>query len=228
MPFFADMSGNDFILKKNRVFYLCFCLWFLILGTLSVAVPKGESFIWINHWRSFPADIFFSVITWLGTGYFIIPLALFCFAIKRKEVAIGILISFIISGLLVTLLKHYFNYPRPAAYFSNKEIIRQGYWLPLRFKYSFPSGHSTSVFATAAIIALFSSNKRKIAVISFLLACLTAYSRVYLGEHFAEDIWIGSLIGVAVSTIYFVLYSKITRKNKKNDKPHFNKSLMEK
>lgn len=203
------MSGRAFILKRNRIFYFCFSLWFIVLGIFSIAVPKGESFIWINHWRSFPADVFFSIITWLGTGYLIILIAVIFFFIKKKNIALGILISFIVSGLIVTVLKHYFNYPRPEAYFSNEEIIRQVYWVPLRFKYSFPSGHSTSVFAAATMIALFLPDKRLTAVICFLLAGLIAYSRIYLGEHFLEDVWVGSFIGAATSTIYFFLYSRI-------------------
>lgn len=128
--------------------------------------------------------------------------------------AIGIVISFIVSGILVAILKHYFNDPRPEAYFSNKDMIKSVSWVPLRFKYSFPSGHSTSVFSTAVIIALFSSNKRMMAIIYIVLACLIAYSRVYLGEHFVEDICAGSLIGVATGTIYFALYAKYAERKK--------------
>lgn len=211
------MTEINSILKRNRVFFLCFCLWFIILGVLSIAFPKGESFIWINHWRSFPADIFFSVITWLGTAYFILPLAILCFFIKRKDLALGILISFVVSGIIVELLKHYFNYPRPALYFSDREMIRQVSWVPLRVKYSFPSGHTTSVFAAAAIAALYLSDKKRIAIICFALACLTAYSRIYLGEHFLEDVWIGSLIGMATGTFYYWQQSVRIKKRAKKE-----------
>jgi membrane-associated phospholipid phosphatase len=81
--------------------------------------------------------------------------------------------------------------------------------MPLYYKHSFPSGHTASVFAAAITISLFASRKRWVSGICFLFACLTAYSRVYLGEHFVEDVWIGSLEGVVFGTICFLLQQKI-------------------
>lgn len=65
---------------------------------------------------------------------------------------------------------------------------------------SFPSGHTTSIFSLTTIIAF---NVRSSIVQFFLaiIAAITAYSRIYLGCHFPEDILAGASIGTIVSII---------------------------
>jgi membrane-associated phospholipid phosphatase len=74
---------------------------------------------------------------------------------------------------------------------------------------SFPSGHTTSAFALATTIAIISKDK-KIGLFCFILAALTGYSRIYLGQHFLEDVGFGSLLGVGTTCIYFILAPMIS------------------
>ena len=60
--------------------------------------------------------------------------------------------------------------------------------------YSFPSGHTTSAFSIFCLIALLSKNKW-IGFVCIVFAILIAYSRVYLCQHFYEDIFVGAIIG---------------------------------
>lgn len=206
------MSTNIFKKGGSLLFYICFLIYFILSGFLSIAIPKAQSFIWINHWRSFPADIFFSIITNCGNGFFIGSLVILFFILKLKKVAILVAVGYIVSGIIVLWLKHYFNYPRPASYFSNPDLVRSVRWVTLHYKYSFPSGHTTSVFTTAVIISLYFGEKKWIAILCFAVACLTAYSRVYLGEHFIMDIWMGSLIGVLTGTCCVLVQQRISKK----------------
>lgn len=57
---------------------------------------------------------------------------------------------------------------------------------------SFPSGHSTAVFAVAAVLAWFYPRGR---ALCYLLAAGTAASRVMQNAHWPSDCWAGSLIG---------------------------------
>lgn len=211
------MSTSIFKKEGSLLFYICFLIYFILSGFLSIVIPKAESFIWINHWRSFPADIFFSMITYCGNGFFIAFLVLLFFILKLKKTAILIAAGYIVSGIIALWLKHYFNYPRPAGYFSDPDLVRSAPWVTLYHQYSFPSGHTISVFTTAVIISLFFREKKWIAVLCFAIACLTAYSRVYLGEHFIMDTWMGSLIGVLTGTCCFLVQQRILKK--KNDYP---------
>jgi membrane-associated phospholipid phosphatase len=91
-------------------------------------------------------------------------------------------------------------------------VVRSVRWVALHHKYSFPSGHATSVFTAAVIVSLFFLEKKWIAILCFAIAVLTAYSRVYLGEHFVMDVWMGSFIGVFTGTCCFLVQEHILNK----------------
>lgn len=61
--------------------------------------------------------------------------------------------------------------------------------------FSFPSGHTAASFA--AVAALYCSGERKLWKPALLLACLIAFSRLYLYVHYPTDILGGILVGLA-------------------------------
>ena len=67
---------------------------------------------------------------------------------------------------------------------------------------SFPSGHATTAFAAATVVAVLVPRWR---IPALALAAIVALSRVYLGVHFVLDVvagaLIGSLIGVSVALL---------------------------
>ena len=63
---------------------------------------------------------------------------------------------------------------------------------------SFPSGHATSAFAAAGVVAALHPRLRTPALV---LATLIALSRVYLGVHFASDILAGAALGLSISVV---------------------------
>lgn len=98
------------------------------------------------------------------------------------------LVALAISHLLVHLLKNSVCRLRPKDVLPNINTFD----VSLDY-YSFPSGHTTSVFAIAATLAL---NMHILAVICFPIAFIVAISRLYLGVHYPSDVLAG--IGVAV------------------------------
>jgi undecaprenyl-diphosphatase len=62
---------------------------------------------------------------------------------------------------------------------------------------SFPSGHSTTAFACATVIAWADP---RLAAPVFVLAALVAWSRVYVGVHYPLDVVGGAALGVLVAT----------------------------
>jgi undecaprenyl-diphosphatase len=60
---------------------------------------------------------------------------------------------------------------------------------------SFPSGHASSAFAAAAVLAVFLPRWRWL---PFVPAALVALSRVWLGVHYPSDVLAGALLGAGV------------------------------
>jgi membrane-associated phospholipid phosphatase len=62
---------------------------------------------------------------------------------------------------------------------------------------AFPSGHASSAFACAAVLAWASPRLR---VPALVLAAAIAWSRVYVGVHWPLDVLGGAALGVLVAT----------------------------
>ena len=67
---------------------------------------------------------------------------------------------------------------------------------------SFPSGHTFSAFAIYTFFALVSKQKW-VSLLCSLLAIGVGFSRVYLNQHFLEDIYLGSILGVGLAVGYY-------------------------
>jgi undecaprenyl-diphosphatase len=65
-----------------------------------------------------------------------------------------------------------------------------------------PSGHASTAFACATVIAWASPRLR---VPAFVLAAAIAWSRVYVGVHWPLDVLGGAILGVLVSTVLLTL-----------------------
>ncbi|MFI9270999.1 phosphatase PAP2 family protein [Kitasatospora sp. NPDC052896] len=73
-------------------------------------------------------------------------------------------------------------YSLPHAYFVDS--------CPVRSDYAFPSGHSTTAFASVAALYLLD---RRLSAIALAFAFFEGFTRVYLGDHYPHDV-----IGAAV------------------------------
>ncbi len=71
--------------------------------------------------------------------------------------------------------------------------------------YGFISSHAANTFGAWAFIALYM--RRRVATLTLLLwACLSSYSRIYLGLHYPGDILAGALFGTLTGcTFYWLL-----------------------
>jgi membrane-associated phospholipid phosphatase len=72
---------------------------------------------------------------------------------------------------------------------------------------SFPSGHTTSIFALMTIFALVYQQSKLVSVAFFLCAILVAFSRIYLSQHFLIDVVAGSFIGLACAFGVFRIFN---------------------
>ena len=164
-------------------------------GLLVIHYSGEHLFFDLNgHWNRF-LDGVMPITTWMGNGWAFVALLLVLLALKRFRVFFTGAAVFAISSLICLGLKYLFHQPRPLVYFSGRENLV--HYVPgvYIFHYlSFPSGHTTTAFASFCFLTLVVRQK-KFGILFFLLAMATAWSRVYLGEHFFGDIYAGSLLG---------------------------------
>lgn len=194
--------------KQNR-FFLLLTLLFFFAGALVLAVQsKGETFVYINQFHTVVADFFFTYFTHVGDGVFVVIIAVVLFFYKRKY-TYCILMAYAISSIVAQILKKITDLPRPKMYLNQVHNLHWVLGEDTNLYNSFPSGHTTSAFMLATILAFLAKDKR-VSVVYFFLAVLVGYSRVYLGQHFFMDAYFGALIGTLSSILtYLVLNNKI-------------------
>lgn len=78
--------------------------------------------------------------------------------------------------------------------------------------WSFPSGHTMTAFASAIVILR--SCKKPIGVPVMILACLMAFSRLYVGVHYPTDVFFGAVLGILIGLIFFWIFGEKKYKRK--------------
>jgi len=87
----------------------------------------------------------------------------------------------------------------------NRPYITLANIIPLKTArdYSFPSGHTAAAFSAALTIN--ASVPLAISIISFVLAVLIGYSRIYIGVHYPSDVIVGGLIGYGIAGVLLLV-----------------------
>lgn len=165
---------------------------------------KADSFLKLYSFHSDFLNAVMKGITFLGDGIFAVFFA-FIFIFYKLRISIFLMINFLISGLLVQILKRsiFTDDLRPLAFFNQMGInIYNVPGIEMHSYNSFPSGHTTTAFALFIGLSLFVKNPwYKISLL--LLATLIGFSRIYLGQHFPADVIAGSVLGFFTSILLF-------------------------
>lgn len=134
-------------------------------------------------------------ITMLGEETAFLALALvFFWCVDKKRGYLLMSVGFL--GIMANqFLKLWFRIPRPWVLDKNFTILEQA--REAASGYSFPSGHTTTAFATFGSIAV-SERKRWVSVAAVLLAVLVGFSRMYIGVHTPADVFVGALTSLVL------------------------------
>lgn len=186
------------ILVANRLFFGLYLFFFVIGLIFLLTVGKATAFVDLNPVHRSFLDAVFAWITFLGDGTFSLIVFVFFLIRRRWSGATQIIAAFLLSALLAQILKRLFSMPRPMQFFpaGHYPYFIKGVTL-IGFA-SFPSGHSTTIFALATLLSIFTKDQR-LKVLCLLGAVLVGYSRIYLGQHFLGDVLMGSFIGIATA-----------------------------
>ena len=218
------------IFYKNIIFIIPYFIFVVLASIILLIYEKPEIHIFINSSHNSFYDFFFKYWTYQGHGIFALLITVLLLFIRYKWAIISA-ISNILTAFTVQLLKRYIfteSY-RPAFYF--KYFYSGDYNLYFvngiepGSLHSFPSGHSATAFAVFFLLSIIVKEKY-LKLIFFFIALLVAYSRIYLSWHFLEDIFAGSLIGIIITLITYLIINRskalwfnnsIINKNKKTD-----------
>lgn len=193
--------------------------WFLlpsaaaIIAGLILYIMEGQigSHMLLNGLHTPLLDRFFEDFTYIGGGF---PsyLGIFFLLFVSLRSGLYILLSQGVGTLITHAIKFSVAAPRPVTLFAEKglELPPTVEGLFLNPHYSFPSGHTMAIFALCMCLSAMLPKKYSPWGIAFsLIAILGAYSRVYLSQHFLEDLLLGAVIGICTAAaLYIWLYDK--------------------
>ena len=239
------------LFQRNSIFIGLSLILLGVLGLALLYIPQGELHLLLCDRHTPARDIFYRYYTQVAEWFpYIVCVALLLFS----RIGDGVFASaaMILSALTTQLFKNIINAPRPIKWF---ELNMPDVQLPLtpgvevHSWFSFPSGHTTSFFALAFVLCVIYTRSPRdprsprspispktykacsylMQVGLFFLAALGGYSRIYLSQHFARDVFAGILVGVIVTAVCYAVFSRyedkkwynyrlLSLKNQKNAK----------
>ena len=161
-----------------------------------------DGFMWIST----------NMLTWIPLAVVLLYVILKNNKIKEALVIIALLgvVIALADQISSGICKPYFARFRPT---QDPELMFQidivnGYRGGI---YGFISSHAANTFGVAVFLSLiFKSGS--LAIILFIWATLNAISRIYLGVHYPGDIFFGTLVGVGVGILIYMIYKKLQQK----------------
>lgn len=122
---------------------------------------------------------------------------------KASQTALMSLESFVITGIFTQAIKFTAHRHRPPD--SSKKW--DGPSLSLD-NLSFPSGHTSSAFSIASVIASTYKDKPLIPILSYGVATLTGLSRINDDKHWASDVFFGAGLGYFIGNAVVNLHTR--------------------
>lgn len=188
---------------------------FLIGGIPLLLYGKGALLMQLNDQRTLGLDFFFSWFTKVGEayGYLVVFLVLLVY---RRRAAWGIPLLGIAVSLLAWAGKTLFHHPRPYRYFEQSGLLADLNFVPgvevHKGLTSFPSGHTMAAFALFSFLAFCFPRKPWLSLTCFCIALLVGVSRMYLVQHFFEDVYLGAILGVGLGILAYYVLNRVEQK----------------
>ena len=157
-------------------------------------------------------DAVMPVITLLGdAGIFWIAVAvLFIFTKKYRKIGIGMMIALMMGLVICNIcLKPMIARIRPYDFKEEHLGTVVNLLIEKQHDFAFPSGHTIASFEAAVVILL---GNRKLGIPALILACLIAFSRLYLYVHYPTDVIVSIVLGSVLALIGWYLAQKVMDK----------------
>jgi undecaprenyl-diphosphatase len=157
---------------------------------------------------------------WMPFVYLLVALMLWRGGFRARMCVLTLGLILLVLNQAAGLAKKQFDRPRPSQHMPNVRQVDldpqtsprvMALGKPLMEKIgaepatiqagkgrSFPSGHTTNLFATATVVAVF---YRRRGWLAYVPAILVGYSRVYTGGHHPSDVIVTSLLSLAFTLL---------------------------
>ncbi len=127
---------------------------------------------------------------------------------RARQLAMGGVQVFIMTGLTTQIIKHLTHRHRPDQDDPANPRLWEGPFTGWDYT-SFPSGHTSTAFAIATLVSSVYRDKIWVGILSYGIATGVAWSRVYDNKHWPSDVFIGAALGFAIGkTVYHVMQGK--------------------
>ncbi len=217
----------------RRAYYILTIALLAVIGALILIYDKGTLHLLLCNHHTAAGDVFFPVYTKVAEwGIYIVVVLLLFYKVGWASFLLG---SSLIAGGVGQIIKHIVQAPRPVTWFAEHYpdvCLPAIEGVPFREWNSFPSGHTITFFCLFLVLTMimeevicqrsghsaadgtsakrfFSVSGLSAAVGLFCLATLGAYSRIYMSQHFAEDVFAGIIIGVGVTSLISLIIPKL-------------------
>ncbi|NML39350.1 phosphatase PAP2 family protein [Chitinophaga sp. G-6-1-13] len=166
---------------------------------------REEVYFYINRLHTSWGDWLFPRVTELGSTAACVVLTVLLFYFNKRQ-GVVLAAAYLSNSMVNFALKFMVAFPRPRRFFA--ERLHDIYFVPgvevLDNFRSFPSGHSVCAFTAATVLSYYVKNKYW-SLVFLLLAAIVAYSRMYMSQHFLEDVTAGATEGVLLTMLWITL-----------------------
>ena len=206
------MKNKNSVIAKINLIVLLFCMTFVNAQNNDINILRD-----LNVDRNKNLDPTFKLITNSAVPISVVtPIIIYSVGLLKKDSAVkkqAIFIgeAFLVNAFITTALKHTIKRDRP---FKTYPDIDQA---ASTVGYSFPSGHTSSAFATATSLSL-AYHKWYVIAPSFVWASAVGYSRMHLGVHYPSDVVAGAIIGSGSAYLSYKMNKWINKKRSKKEK----------
>lgn len=187
---------------------------FLYQCALSFDLPILD---WIQaNLTSDALDSFMSVVTHLGSAGSLIAIAVVLLIFpKTRKLGLGMGLAMAIGLLVCNItLKPLIQRIRPYDLQAQMGVTIH-LLIGEMHDFSFPSGHTIATFEAATVML---KNNKLVGIPAILLACVIAFSRLYLYVHYPTDVLFSVVFGILFGILGNFLAQKINIAPKKRGK----------
>ena len=199
--------GVKTLVRENKAFFILHTL-LLLLGSYPLVVfEKVSLFLQLNKLHHSFLDRFFYHLTFLGssTMYALFMATLIVIRLNNRTLLAGIC-SFVAMSAIVQGMKRivFFDQLRPIALVPTEVSLHLVEGIVPDTHLSFPSGHAATIFTALCFMHFLVTQKSVwFCGLSLFGAVVVAYTRVYLCQHFYQDIYAGAWVGTWTTTLVY-------------------------